>query len=338
MTAQNSKLQVSVVVPVRNEGESIRALLEGLLGQTFAPTEILITDGGSQDNTVEIIEEFIAGGAPLKLFRETDSMPGHARNVGARNASCEWIAFTDAGTVPARDWLEALVEKVSRDPDVDVVYGAFEPITDTVFKQCAVMAYLQPPALLEGRLTPPPSIASALMRRAVWATAGGFPSHLRSAEDLIFMERVAQHAARPVRAPRARVYWAIQPTLWRTFKRFVTYARNNMRAGLWRQWQATVLARYGLLLLAALPAIWFGWKWLLVPLSLWLLLLIARSFVAIRRYRQVYPASVLKNLVRLAVLVPIMATLDSATILGTIQWLVADKIGGQGGAEVGNGK
>src|SRR5437016_14352330 len=93
-------MDVSVVVPVRDEEESIRDLINGLLKQTFAPKEILITDGGSRDATISIIEEFIKLGAPIKLFREQDSMPGHARNVGAAHASCEWIAFIDAGTIP----------------------------------------------------------------------------------------------------------------------------------------------------------------------------------------------------------------------------------------------
>ena len=36
----------------------------------------------------------------------------------------------------------------------------------------------------------PRFIASALMRRRVWETVGGFPEHLRSAEDLLFMNQV----------------------------------------------------------------------------------------------------------------------------------------------------
>jgi glycosyltransferase involved in cell wall biosynthesis len=110
---ENSPIEVSVVVPVRDEADSIRDLINGLLKQTFAPREILLTDGGSRDATISIIEEFIKGGAPIKLFREHDSLPGHARNVGAAHASCEWLAFIDAGTIPQADWLEWLVAKAT---------------------------------------------------------------------------------------------------------------------------------------------------------------------------------------------------------------------------------
>ena len=326
MTIENSPINVSVIVPVRDEEESIRDLIEGLLRQTFAPREILITDGGSRDATNSIIEEFINAGAPIKLFREQDSLPGHARNVGASNASCEWVAFIDVGTIPQDDWLESLVAKVKNDPTVDAVYGAFEPTTDTFFRECAVITYLPPPTEVEGRFIPARSIASALMRRKAWETAGGFPEDLRSAEDLVFMQRVSEHGFREVRAPHAVVYWSIQPTVWRTFKRFVVYARNNIRAGLWRDWQRAIFQRYLVLALLCLPAFFVGARWLLTVLACWLLLLMARAANAIRKYRCAAPAGFPRNVARLLVIVPIIATLDLAAFAGSIHWLLADKL------------
>ena len=326
MTIENSPIDVSIVVPVRDEEESIRDLINGLLKQTFAPKEILITDGGSRDATISIIEEFIKLGAAIKLFREQDSMPGHARNVGAAHASCEWIAFIDAGTIPQGDWLESLVARVNNDAAVDAVYGAFEPTTDTFFRECAVITYLPPPTEIEGRFIPARSIASALIRRQAWETVGGFPEDLRSAEDLVFMQRVSEHGFREVRAPHAVVSWSIQPTVWRTFKRFVVYARNNIRAGLWRDWQRAIFQRYAVLALLCLPAFFVGARWLLIVLACWLLMLIARAANAIRKYRYAAPAGIGRNIARLFVIVPIIATLDLAAFVGSLHWLLADKL------------
>jgi glycosyltransferase involved in cell wall biosynthesis len=69
-------MRVSVIVPVRNEERSIRALLDSLLGQTRMPDEIVITDGGSIDATTQIIEEYIQRGAPVRLIREGAALPG----------------------------------------------------------------------------------------------------------------------------------------------------------------------------------------------------------------------------------------------------------------------
>ena len=339
-------MKISVVIPVRNEADSIRALLDGLLSQTLKPAEIVITDGGSTDATPEIISEYIHSGAPIRLLRESAALPGRGRNLAAAEAVNEWIAFVDAGARPEATWLEALARRVNqksevrgqtsteKDSDVEVfesgrdvavVYGSFEPITDTLFKRCAVMAYVAPPVEIERKLVRTRSVASLLMKRSVWQTVGGFPEDLRSAEDLLFLNKIEQANFRAVHAPDALVHWQVQATPALTFKRFVTYARNNMQAGLWRQWQAAIFIRYGILIASALPAIALGARWLLLTLVLWLLMLAARAAVAIWRNRAGFPGSFLENVMRMLVLVPLIALLDAATITGTLQWAVSSK-------------
>ncbi|MCM3871773.1 MAG: glycosyltransferase [Pyrinomonadaceae bacterium] len=318
-------IRISVVVPVRNEAGSIRELLDSLLSQTRRPDEIVITDGGSADGTPEIIEGYIKQGFPVRLIREKAAFPGRGRNLAAAQANFEWLAFTDAGISPAADWLEALARRAETE-SADVVYGAWEPVVDSLFKKCAAIAYLPPPTKSGDSLIRPRFIASALMRRAVWESVGGFPEHLRSAEDLLFMNSIERANFRVASAPHALVKWQLQPTIGRTFRRFVSYARNNMRAGLWRQWQAQVFKWYGFLLVSALPVFVMGSRWLLITLLLWLSLLAARSVVAIRRNRTCYPAGIFQNLVRLIVIVPLLATLDAATFIGTLQWVLIEKL------------
>lgn len=314
------------MVSVRNEEDSVRVLLEGLLSQSLPPSEIVLTDTGSIDATTEIIEEFIRSGAPVKLVREQAGLPGRGRNLAVANSRCDWIAFTDAGNRQGPDWLAELSEKIGDGSSVDVVYGTYEPVVDSFFKECAAMAYVPPPVEIEGAVVRPTSIVSALMRRSVWEAVGGFPEHLRSAEDLLFINSVEQQGFRIRRAPRAVVYWSIQPNLWRTFKRFVTYARNNIRAGLWRQWQAAIFQRYALIGLLTLPAIFLGVRWLVVPLAVWFFFLVARATKALRANRKAYPAGIGRNVLRAFALVPIIATLDAAAFVGSLNWLLLDKL------------
>jgi glycosyltransferase involved in cell wall biosynthesis len=324
--SDSNAIEISVVVPVRDEEESIRTLLDGLLSQTLAPKEIVITDGGSIDATREIIEEFIGRGAPVKLVREQDSLPGRARNVGVENASCDWIAFTDAGTKPAPDWLAELAGKAGDDGAAAVVFGSYEPIVDSFFRECAAIAYVPASTITPNGRARPLSIVSALMRRTVWEGVGGFPEHLRSAEDLVFMNRIEAEGYRIARAPRAVVYWTIQPGLWKTFRRFVTYSRNNIRAGLWRKWQATIFQRYALMGIAAVPAVFLGVEWLAVPLLLGLAQLVMRAIRALHQNRNLYPAGITRSILRLLLVVVIIATLDAAAFVGSISWLLFDKL------------
>ena len=319
-------MKISVIIPVRNEEQSIGQLLNSLLNQTLRPAEIVITDGGSSDRTVEIIAAYDNGTVPINLIRTDAALPGRGRNLAAAQATNEWLAFTDAGIIPEPTWLELLAKRAKPQSDVDVVYGSYEPVTDTLFKRCSVMAYVAPPVEIEGQLVRTRSVASLLMKRSVWQSVGGFPEDLRSAEDLLFMNKVEQANLRIANAPDALVHWQIQSTPWLTFKRFVSYARNNIRAGLWFQWQAPLLKRYGLLLVGLLPGVVFGTRWLLVVPALWLCFLTARGTVAIWRNRACYPATGFEHLTRLMVLVPVLALLDAATFAGTVGWILKDKL------------
>ncbi|HMG74569.1 MAG TPA: glycosyltransferase [Pyrinomonadaceae bacterium] len=319
-------MNITVVVPVRNEEHSIRLLLQGLLEQTLPPAEIVIVDGGSTDATRRIVAEQARQHSHLHLIREADALPGKGRNVGAAAAANEWLAFIDAGVSPANDWLAQLAEAVRSNPQTDVVYGAWEPVTDTFFKECAAIAYGNVPTeAVDETFIKSRAIFSSLMRRSVWQAVKGFSEDLRSAEDLLFMKGIDDAGFKVSYAPKAVVRWSMQPNLLRTFRRFVTYSRHNMLAGLWKQWQASLLVRYGLIILGA--AILFGltsW-WPIVTVALFLSMLIARATVALWRSRRRYPAGVGRNTARLLVLVPLLATIDAATMVGVAAWLAMKK-------------
>ena len=88
-----------------------------------------------------------------------------------------------------------------------------------------------------------PFIASALIHRDVWEAVGGFPD-LRAAEDLIFMERINEHRIMVGWASGATVAWRLQPTLARTYRRFVLYSKHNVWAGLQRDWHHGIARQY----------------------------------------------------------------------------------------------
>lgn len=332
-------MKISVIVPVHNEEQSVGELLDSLLTQSRKPDEIVITDGGSTDATAQIVESYAGRDIPVRLIRAGFCLPGRGRNLAAAAARYEWIGFIDAGTRPARNWLEALAARAEQDENVDVVYGSWEPIVDTFFKECAAISYLPPAISTNGANLRPRSIVSALMRCDVWRSVNGFPEDLRSAEDLIFMNRVEEARFRIASEPLALVYWNIKPSLGSTFKRFVVYSRYNIRAGLWRQWQAAILSRYLLLITLAVPVFIFGLTWLLLPLSLWFLMLLARAIVSIRRHRRTHPATLGHNLKRLLVLTPLVAVLDAAAIIGAANWLLLDsfRVSRKTVLETGNG-
>jgi glycosyltransferase involved in cell wall biosynthesis len=317
-------MKVSVIVPVRDEEDSIRELLDSLVAQTRPPDEIVITDGGSVDATPQIIEEYKQRGLPVHLIRAGAALPGRGRNLGAEQARFEWLAFTDSGIRLEKNWLEALVARASEDESIDIVYGHLEPVTDTFFTECAAIAYVPPPELQEDVVSRPRFIASSLLRREAWAKVKGFPENLRSAEDLIFMNRLDKAGYRAVFEPRSRVFWRLRPTLKSTFKRFLVYSLNNIRAGLFNQWQAKILFRYAALLVVLVALLIFDPRLSWVAFALWALMLIARATLSIWRNRKCYPGSFVRNMRRALMVIAILVVLDSAAIIGSLQWLLLD--------------
>ena len=95
---------ISIVIPVKNERDRIRTIIEGLYKQSHRPIEIIFVDGGSTDGTIDevldVIKAYSTINFKIRLLKESDfggarSLP-NARNIGALNAGGEYVAFFDA--------------------------------------------------------------------------------------------------------------------------------------------------------------------------------------------------------------------------------------------------
>jgi glycosyltransferase involved in cell wall biosynthesis len=307
----NPSLRISLVVPVRDEEATLPRLVSSVRAQTRQPDEVILVDGGSTDRTVELARELFAGDARFRIVEAGEATPGRGRNVGATEATHPWLAFTDAGIGLDPHWLERLAEKVEEEPETDVVYGNFEPLARTFFERCAAVAYVPPKASRGGVRLRGPSIASSLVRREVWRRAGGFPD-LRAAEDLMFMERVEALGARVRWAPEATVWWQLQPTLGRTFRKFALYSKHNVWAGRQRFWHYGVARQYALALpFVALAVLHSAW-WLVVPA----LGLAARAAKSVWRQREGRGLGWALNPAQFACVLLLILTIDLATFVG----------------------
>ena len=301
--------RVSVIIPVKNEEASIIGLLQALGAQAHRPAEIVITDGGSTDRTKQLIRAFQAESpVPIVLIESEPSLPGRGRNLAIARAAHEWLACIDAGTVPAPDWLAELVAVAGREPEAQVVYGRCVPVTDAYFTSCAAIAYV--PFGSRARFLP-----SCLLRRAAWAAAGGFREDLRSGEDLLFFRALERAGVREAYSDRAVVAWELQPDMGRTFRRFATYSRSSMKAGLARQWQWKVIRLYAVLVALLLTGVWVWPVALLAPV---LLLVRAEKHVWVW-YRTKAPRRVWRELLnprRVLTVAGITVAIDVATVYG----------------------
>lgn len=273
---KDSRLKISLVVPVYNEEDSLEKLIESINWQTFRPAEVILVDGGSTDRTIEVFEKLCSDNPMYKLVRAGRATPGKGRNIGIETAHNEWIALTDAGITLDKNWLAELV-KIGEENAIDVIYGNSSPVRNCFFEKLATYAYIAPQHENGIRTK---SIASSLIKKAVWQKVGGFPD-LRAAEDLMFMEMIDKAGFKTALAPAAMVYWHLHSNLQSTFKKFVLYSKHN--AWINRQWDWHYgIARQYLLLVACVILAFLHSPWWLLVIIGWLF---ARTAKGILRHR-----------------------------------------------------
>ncbi|HEX8463147.1 MAG TPA: glycosyltransferase, partial [Abditibacterium sp.] len=93
-------LPISVIIPTLNEAQRLPILLEKLAAQSLSPHEIIVCDGQSDDETAQIVRNFVG-----VTLLEAPRGVSRQRNVGARAASGELLVFLDADDAPAPDFL-----------------------------------------------------------------------------------------------------------------------------------------------------------------------------------------------------------------------------------------
>ncbi len=86
---------ISCIIPTFNRASLLKDAIESTINQTFKNWELLIIDDGSEDNTKEIIKEYINKDNRIKYFTNTGKGQSSARNTGIKTASGEFIAFLD---------------------------------------------------------------------------------------------------------------------------------------------------------------------------------------------------------------------------------------------------
>ena len=77
-----NRFKFSVVVPTYNEEKNIYKLIEALLSQKLLPDEIIISDGGSVDKTLDIVLNFIKKNDKIKILNRNGKCRGSGRNEG----------------------------------------------------------------------------------------------------------------------------------------------------------------------------------------------------------------------------------------------------------------
>jgi glycosyltransferase involved in cell wall biosynthesis len=183
---------VSIVTPTLNQGRFIEQTIRSIKGQSYPNVEHIVVDGGSTDDTLEILRRS-EGTYNLRWLSEPDRGMYDAINKGMRLAGGEILAYLNSDDLYFPWTLEVVVDHFSRHPEADVVFGDVLGIEEL---SGAEELRLQPPfrydfLLRAGSLLQP----AVFWRRRVHEKAQEFDSALTLAGDLDFWLRLGPGTA-----------------------------------------------------------------------------------------------------------------------------------------------
>ncbi len=111
---------VSIVTPSYNQGRFLQRTIESVLNQTYPKIEYMVMDGGSSDESVEILRSY---GDRFHWVSEKDEGQTDAINKGFSRSHGEILAYLNSDDVLQPEAVEKIVNFLSNHPEVDLVYG-----------------------------------------------------------------------------------------------------------------------------------------------------------------------------------------------------------------------
>jgi glycosyltransferase involved in cell wall biosynthesis len=114
------KLSFAIVTPSYNHAEFIERTVNSVLDQNYPSLEYIVQDGGSKDNTVEILKKY---GNKIKFESVKDKGQADAINIGFKKISGEIMAFVNSDDVLLANSLAYVNDYFIKHPEVDVLYG-----------------------------------------------------------------------------------------------------------------------------------------------------------------------------------------------------------------------
>ncbi|WP_192820623.1 glycosyltransferase [Rufibacter sp. LB8] len=263
---QAAPIFFSILIPVRNESESIVLLLEDLEAQRFPKNqfEVIVIDDHSEDNTAEVVAAFAKQTSLNLSHLFLASFPEMSRKkaalqIGISQAKGSWVLCTDGDCRLSPDWLMAYQNLIQTQQPKFVSGPVLLQPANTVFEKLQALEFaalistgaatiqLQQPTMCNG--------ANLGYEKSAFFAVNGFAGneHIASGDDEFLMHKL--HRAFPgkvafLKDTAAVVRTAPMPTLG-------TLVRQRVRwASKWKHYPAGASKLLALVVAAANVILW----------------------------------------------------------------------------------
>lgn len=239
--------RVSIIIPVHNDSEGIRATLDSLSEQTHPNSgyEVFVVDNRSTDETPTVVRNCIRGKRRFELLFEDETQSSYAaRNVGIAQSSGEILAFIDADVTVDETWVADIVSSMEIHDSpyvgcrVEIVSEQDSLVGEFVrLRGFPVARYLE-----NDRFAP---TCCLVVRRHVFDDVGVFDDRLISGGDVEFGHRVFEAGYEQRFEPDVVVYHPARTSLRAVLSKFFRVGRglgqyrryhpNQFTKAIWRR-------------------------------------------------------------------------------------------------------
>lgn len=128
-------MKISIITATYNSGSTLRDTLDSILRQSYTDYEVIIQDGCSRDNTLDIIKEYEPiFGERMKWVSEKDNGLYDAMNRGISRATGDVVGILNSDDFYTSDNILGLIaDGIS---NVDAVYGDIHFVNDDDLNKC----------------------------------------------------------------------------------------------------------------------------------------------------------------------------------------------------------
>ena len=185
-------MQISVVIPAYKAAQYLPRCLDSVSAQTLKPSEIIVVDDGSPDDSAKVARSLGA-----RVVSRPNGGLSAARNTGIQNASGDWVALLDADDLWAPQKLESQAALIRS--NTVLVYTGISIFDDHGTRKISPAAAPSSTKRIL-RYANPITPSSVIARRDALMRDGGFREDIRACEDWemwVRLQRVGSFEAVP---------------------------------------------------------------------------------------------------------------------------------------------
>lgn len=175
---------VSVVLATYNRAQYLPRSILSFQSQNLENTELLLVDDGSEDNTFQVLQQYMKHDARIRYLRHSNRKLSLSRNAGIKAAAGKYIAFLDSDDAYLPDYLSTRWKYLEEHPVIWLLQGRAKVIGNPFVPD-------KNDRSKKIHLSKCTVGATFFGKREVFETVGGFNESICYSEDSEFWERAS---------------------------------------------------------------------------------------------------------------------------------------------------